>query len=140
MSKVCFKCDKEKQLTEFYKHPRMADGHVNKCKECNKLDVAEHRIVNIDKIRAYDRGRGNRQDVEYLRAYRKRYPKKYKAHGMLNRQIRAGNMSCKPCEICGDSNSVGHHDDYDKPLDVRWLCQAHHKQWHSKHGEGKNGV
>lgn len=40
--KTCFKCKIEKPLNEFYKHPKMLDGHVNKCKVCNKKDVTEN--------------------------------------------------------------------------------------------------
>ena len=138
MSKTCFKCHNEKPLSEFYKHSQMKDGHVNKCKECNKLDVSEYRIKNIDSIRAYDRSRGNRHSPEYIREYNKKYPMKYKAKNMINNAIRDGKLFREPCEECGISNSHGHHDDYSKPLNVRWLCAAHHQKWHAANGEGLN--
>jgi hypothetical protein len=40
--KKCFKCNIEKPLNDFYKHPQMPDGHVNKCKICNKNDIHEN--------------------------------------------------------------------------------------------------
>lgn len=55
--KTCFKCLCQKPLTDFYKHARMADGHINKCKECTKNDVTQHRNKNIDRFREYDRNR-----------------------------------------------------------------------------------
>ena len=45
--KVCFKCGTEKPLTEFYKHPTMGDGHLNKCKSCAKSDVKGNYAENV---------------------------------------------------------------------------------------------
>lgn len=137
--KTCFKCGVEKPLHEFYRQKGCKDGHLNKCKDCTKKDVAKYREENIERIRLYDRNRGNRQDKGYLKEWRAKYPKKYKAHSIVNYNMRNGNLHKEPCEICGEENSVAHHDDYAKPLNVRWLCQAHHKQWHAENGEGKNG-
>lgn len=138
--KVCFKCGVEKPLTDFYKHPRMADGHVNKCKECNKRDVTDNRNSKLEEVREYDRTRGNRQPKSYVKEYRKKFPKKYAAHLLVNNRLRDGKLEKKCCEICGSEKSVAHHDDYDKPLEVRWLCQGHHKQWHSANGEALNAT
>jgi len=137
-TKKCFKCQKELPLSEFYKHKMMADGHVNKCKTCNKKDVAEHRLKNIDKIREYDRNRGNRQTKEYRDWYKNEYPNKYLAHNLVGNSIRDGKLFREPCEVCGEKKTHAHHDDYAKPLNVRWLCPACHSQWHAKHGEAKN--
>jgi len=138
--KKCFKCNNSKPLPEFYKHPQMADGHVNKCKECNKKDVISNRRKNSEYYKAYDRKRGNRQPPGYLKEYRKRFPKKYKAHSLVSNAVRDGRLE-KPnvCEACNQITRVeAHHDDYDKPLEVRWLCSGCHKIWHAENGEGKN--
>ena len=138
--KACFNCEAEKPLTDFYAHPGSKGGHVNKCKECTKAGVRANRASKVDKYRAYDRERGNRQSAEYLSSYRKRYPQKYKATGMVNNAIRGGRLFREPCSVCGSEDRVhAHHNDYAKPLNVRWLCAAHHRQWHIENGEGANG-
>ena len=138
-TKVCFKCEKEKPLSDFYKHKKMGDGHLNKCKECAKIDVSTHRKANIENIRAYDRKRGCRQDKKYRDQYKKRFPIKYKAHNIVSNATRDKKLFREPCEICGAEERVhAHHDDYARPLNVRWLCAAHHSQWHAEHGEAAN--
>ena len=139
--KNCFKCGAEKPLTEFYKHPQMKDGHVNKCKECNKRDVSLNRKDKIDHYREYDRQRGNRQTPEYQKAKREKWPQQYKAQTMVSNAVRGRKLFKEPCEVCHDTERVhAHHDDYSKPLNVRWLCPAHHRAWHDTNGAAKNRV
>ena len=138
--KTCFKCEKTKPLTEFYKHPQMADGRVNKCKECNKKDVRENRKNKVEYYREYDKRRGNRQTKEYRDWYRATYPRKCSARTAVGNAVRDGYLFPQPCEECGNVDNIhAHHDDYSKQLDVRWLCAACHKAWHMENGEGLNG-
>lgn len=61
------------------------------------------------------------------------------AHGMVEKAIASGKMkAADACEACGGSgkfkdgrNAIqAHHDDYNAPLSVRWLCQPCHHEWH----------
>lgn len=44
--------------------------------------------------------------------------------------IKGGVLTRLPCEVCAAGKADAHHDDYSKPLDVRWLCRSHHQQHH----------
>lgn len=134
-SKECFKCKTIKPLDEFYKHPYMADGHVNKCKECNKKDVTKNREKNIEKIREYDRKRSNlphrvqlRKDI--TKRWGKNHPDRKKAQQILRKAVMNGFVKKQLCWVCGE-NAEAHHPDYSSPLDVVWLCSSHHKQAHA---------
>lgn len=50
-----------------------------------------------------------------------------RAHKIVAGAIGRGTLTRKPCEVCGDINSESHHPDYSKPLEVHWLCRAHHQ-------------
>ena len=136
-SKECFKCKSVKLLELFYKHPNMPDGHVNKCKECNKNDVTANRNKNIEKIRSYDRQRAKETSrikavTEISKAWRNEDKRRSVAHSAVARAIRNGSLFRLPCVRCAEVKSLAHHEDYDKPLEVMWLCQPCHKQRHKE--------
>jgi ribosomal protein S27AE len=136
-SKTCFKCNTVRLLDDFYKHPNMPDGHVNKCKECNKQDVTNNRHKNIDRIREYDRIRAKNPErakasYEITKAWRSEDKRRSSCHSMVARAVRNGKLFRQPCVKCGEVKSLAHHEDYDKPLEVMWLCQPCHKQRHKE--------
>ena len=65
---------------------------------------------------------------DYVKRWRKQNPEKYSAH----HKRRAYNKERFPvCESCGaDGRLHAHHNLYEKPLMVEWLCPACHKQLH----------
>lgn len=134
--KTCFKCNRELPLTDFYPHPQMADGHLNKCKECNKRDVKENYRANRGHYVEYEKRRfktpvRKAHVLEYQRRRRKRSIKD-SARTAVSNAVRDGKLVRLPCEVCGDPKSQGHHDDYTRPLDVRWLCFKHHREHHGQ--------
>ncbi|WP_217678409.1 hypothetical protein [Falsochrobactrum tianjinense] len=63
--------------------------------------------------------------------WRRANAEKYKAHLAVQRALSSGELIKPPCEVCGDVQVDAHHDDYSKPLSVRWLCRQHHTRLHS---------
>lgn len=102
-----------------------------------------YRERNREKIRELGRERYRKNRDYYKKSsesYKQRFPVKRNAHVVVGNAIRDKKLFKEPCEICGDKNVQAHHDDYLKPLNVRWLCPVHHKQWHKENGEALNGV
>lgn len=134
MNKICFKCNKTKPLEEFYKHPRMADGHVNKCKECNRL---ENKLYKRNNIEMHDVARKKYVKSERYRELLKsqakkhgyKFPEKTRARQAVARAIKRQKLVKEPC-FCGESTVQAHHDDYTRKLDIRWLCVKHHRDAH----------
>jgi len=136
--KVCKRCLEIKSLSDFYKHSRMLDGHLNFCKECTKKRVTKHRNENVDRIREYDRLRSKlphkkEMIAEVVKKYREKFPERYRANYMVTNAVRDGRLKKEPCVICGtEENLHAHHRDYSRPLDVVWLCCVCHKAAHKE--------
>lgn len=120
--KVCICCGKEKELSEYYAHPKMKDGHLNKCKECVKASV---RIHNGEKSK----------DMEWVRKERERGREKYRRLGYrakkrkhdemsnVSRYFRSLGLTLQGCEL--------HHWNYNFLKDVIALPISVHRKLHS---------
>lgn len=75
-----------------------------------------------------------------VRAYQARNRKKFLAGKRIRWAVSRGRITRQPCEVCGAKKTNAHHDDYDKPREVRWLCTTHHREWHAINGPGKNAA
>jgi hypothetical protein len=88
----------------------------------------EWRARNRERIREWERARAARR---YASGWREDPVKKH-ARNLVAAALRHGRLVRQPCEVCGWMEAQAHHDDYDKPLDVQWLCRMHHEQHHEQ--------
>jgi len=86
-----------------------------------------------------ERSRDKKND--YNEQYRMLNPEKIKAHTQVLVACRNGTLIKQPCERCGKSGKSGksgktkvhaHHEAYDKPLEVTWLCSVCHSDRHKE--------
>jgi hypothetical protein len=113
--------------------------------------VKKWRKKNVDKCREYVKkcARLRRRKPEiflkekaYLEQYRLNNPLKIKAGDRIRDMVRSGKIK-KPykCELCSKKGLVhGHHEDYNKPLEVIWLCPVCHASCHKKNHNTGEGV
>ena len=158
MKKKCKKCGKILIVDNFYTHPKMADGHLNICKECVKKRINKYRKDNIDKIIMYDRERRRTDEAKQKRRerqeeLRKLNPEEFRRNkteaqrksrakqklktnaraNLANAIIRGEIIKPTKCDNCGRKGYLeAHHEDYSKQLDVLWLCRNCHGIKHRK--------
>ena len=150
--KPCRVCKEEFEISE----ASLKKGNYI-CKPCRKVDSA----ANLASRKARGmRVSGTKMPREWHQEYEKEYFKrpevrrrrvenfyqrlqdptermKRDAREQVRNAVRRGDLERLPCEVCGALPSQGHHEDYEKPLDVMWLCRTHHTELHNK-ARGEN--
>ena len=119
------------------------------CKTCKDRQTAKYRAENPMKykglasawyfknaekiLEARKTTEARKRARKSTRQWEKNHPESKRAHDLVRYALRAGRLTKSACEVCGSLTAEAHHDDYSKPLDVRWLCKKHHHEHHRTH-------
>lgn len=138
---ICRVCGLEKDVKEYYKY------NYHRCKKC----ACKYAKKYFEKHKEYQKKyqEKNKEKIRLLRAnyrktkncrlsnnksrqrHRKKYPKREIARHWLTRQLIKKELILQPCSVCKSIKSIhGHHNDYNKPEEIIWLCVKHHREWH----------
>mgnify|MGYP001283846317 CR=1 FL=1 len=142
--KTCTKCLEVKPLSEY---ALRSEGYYRgPCKACMRayhrqfqMKLAQvtrrkkYRMENSSLFNEHNssyRRRHRKECNESLARRRKQVPGMMKAHNAVARALAKGSLTKEPCSVCRNPRSHAHHEDYNKPLEVVWLCALHHKLHH----------
>ncbi len=117
-TKKCTKCSETKPLSRFYRNRTKPDGLQCECNACRA---------------AYKRSEQGRAANRRASAkYHRTHPRVGPARDAVKAAKTNGFLVPQPCEQCDTEERIeAHHDDYSKPLDVRWLCKECHTAHHA---------
>lgn len=135
--KTCGQCNKSKDDEQFHRRAMSKDGLAACCKDCQSTYDAA-RLYQPDRVRARAEYKTKPEGIARIRAGQKRYiernPLKRHAHTTFDNAVTRGKIKVPDqCQTPGCASTgplEGHHDDYTKPLEVRWLCTQCHIAHH----------
>lgn len=146
-SKYCKSCNKAYRIASGVQKP---EGWTRKTEDLKEY-LREWRKANPDKCRAYEKSKPKSTPEQNRRKYVNKMKRihgedwqpaqprtitkeertiRQKARELFKTAVRYGRITRQPCEVCGEPKTDGHHTDYDKPLEVVWLCRKHHAEVH----------
>lgn len=106
--KLCCTCREVLPASAFNRARSKPDGLHTQCRACNNAACRAHKAEHPTK-----------PDAD-----------KDRARGRLTKAVKRGEIDRAPCAVCGLKDAEAHHEDYSRPLDVIWLCHAHHMELH----------
>lgn len=131
---TCASCWETLPIQEFNLSYGRSSGHQSYCRRCSREKTRQSQ-------------RRLREDPEYSKAEVDRAMLRYRTHGdfrgrrlaraQAGHALERGEIQWSPCG-CGCLDSEMHHEDYSKPLEVRWLCRPCHMLEH--HGPDRLAV
>lgn len=115
--------EKRKKYLEKTKESRRAYCVKNREKIAKQNSVFYHENKNREEVKV--------KSIEAKRRYGELHPDRVRCRKALQCAVFREKIKRGHCDVCGSTDNVdGHHEDYSKPLDVRWLCHKHHMEFH----------
>lgn len=128
MNRPCSRCGLHIIVTEV-----MLRNSTYMCSGCWVRASKEYVERNREKKRNWNnayRKRHPEAGANRTAKFKEKYPQKRAAHQAVQTALRSNKLMKGACEVCGSTKVHAHHDDYSKPLQIRWLCHAHHMELH----------
>lgn len=149
-TKVCVRCGTERPVADF---PLRTVGGTRRgtCAPCRNDDRTKCNERHPERLAAERKRRDPVKRAAQWKRWAARTPsyvpfakwnREHKAikaeigraHWAVRKAIRNGELT-RPsqCEACGKTARIeAAHEDYSRPLDVRWLCHSCHVRWDNK--------
>jgi len=159
----CYTCESYKPAGDFYKNNQKFNGLFGECKACynerqkryaarikperkdrRNARMREWRDENRENLRIQNKQKYAENPEKYksrVKASQQKHPLKQAARVALGHAIRDGKISRpRACSACGrECTPHGHHHDYNKPLEVIWLCPSCHQRLHHSDTANQTG-
>ena len=116
-SRLCRLCKRTLPSVNF---PFRCSGTGARKSWCIDCDRVYHRARRVVRTRKCPKGKYRTPPLKF----------KGVARSKLQRAVRSGLIIRQSCEVCGATPTQAHHENYEKPYEVRWLCQACHSKEH----------
>jgi len=144
-TKKCWICKKRKDVSKFYKSKRNNDGFQCQCKPChndynkkynekynekNRLKISERSRSAKRWLKSDQKEKARIRSSEWRNKNPREFERKRYAYYCVRKALLCGKLKKLACIKCGSDKSIAHHENYDKPLKVIWLCYMHHKHRH----------
>lgn len=120
MMKTCTKCNVDQPLESYWVDTKTPDGRWSVCVLCARQAKRDKRKKQRSSLKA--------------KSWRDQHPEIVRARHDVRQALRYGHLTkpgtCQEPDCAETQLLEAHHTDYHQPLEVRWLCQKHHKLAH----------
>ena len=140
--KRCATCERHLDEIHFTKSKKGDDRLSIYCRDCQRKDRIKKGLQKPEgwKRKTEDMAAYRREWLKSHKGYttkaKRDWLKKNKKRDLVQQRVKyalkTGKLVRQPCVKCGAVPADGHHEDYDKPLEVIWLCKFHHRELHAK--------